>query len=613
MKVVKIILIVLSSMVMTGILYSCSKENEGNKVEYIPFRFDKDDNWGMIGLDGKILFKDEFKDKPSSVVNGVFRVKTKDGYTVYTASEKPKTIKGLENLKDAGIMSEGLMPIVKRGERIKFVNIKGTEKFTLMPYKGKEISFAFSFYEGFSKIRTSDWKEGFINTSGKIVVEPQWDNIENFHYGLAVAYKKDKNDKKIYYILNRKGNVIKQLSSDISEVSDFDGKYFVANKDTEDGYIVILMDKKGNIIKKFSKKVIDVVMLKNKYIYENKDYFCGINDKNDKTLIRAKYTDISNLGNNTYLARKENNNYVIIDEDDNVIREFEDYKFMKYHKELKLITALNTSNKTELIKCNGKLLSNEDYLLTDEDEDTYWFFDNYNNRYMHCVSSDYFDVTAAVKCITNCIKGNTVKNISLGQNISNLATGNPIYYLNKKVLQKEPENDNVYPISLMEVLVRSNEYIAKEKYQTDYFYGYSFRTYDGVEFNTSAKVDCIELLFSIELSDKKKYVELLSAALKDYLSKNGYTIGYSTELSSMLWSSNSQNVMFICPTFVDKEPKIALFLFNKEKYTIDTKLKMQQFENKYKKDLIIYGNGDDDDLYEGITESPTVVDEEPLP
>lgn len=609
MKAIKIILIVLSSIVMTGILYSCSKENKENKVEYIPFRFDKNDNWGIMSLDGKILFKDEFKDKPSSVVNGVFRVKTKDGYTVYTASEKPKAIKGLENLQDAGVMSEGLMPIVRKGERIKFVNIKGKEKFTLMPYKGKELSFVFPFYEGFSKIRTSDWKEGFINTSGKIVVEPQWDNIENFHHGLAVAYKKDKNDNKIYYILNKKGNIIKRLPSDISDVSDFDGKHFVVNKDTEDGYIVILIDKRGNVIKKFPKKIIDVVMLKNKYIYENKDYFWGINDKNDETLIRAKYTYISHLGNDTYLARKENDKYVIIDKDDNVIKEFEDYKAMKYHKELNIIIALNTNNKAELIKYNGELLSKDEYLLTDEYEDNDWFFDNYDSHYMYCVSSDYFDVTATVNYVTNYIKNSTIENISLGQEISDLAIGNPIYYLNKKVIQKGPKDNNFYPISLMKILVRSNEYIAKEKYQIDYFYGYYFRTYNGAEFNTSAKVDCIELVFSIELSDKRKYVELLSTALKNHLSKNGYTIGYSTELSSMLWSSDSQKAMFICPTFADKEPKIAIFLFNKEDYTIDTKLKMQQFESEYKQDLIYSSSEVDDYSYEGITESPTIADE----
>lgn len=48
------------SLMITMLFFSCSKTENGN-VEYIPFQETDDGHWGMISMDGKVLFKDEFK------------------------------------------------------------------------------------------------------------------------------------------------------------------------------------------------------------------------------------------------------------------------------------------------------------------------------------------------------------------------------------------------------------------------------------------------------------------------------------------------------------------------------------------------------------------------
>ena len=58
---------------LTMMLFSCSKTENGN-VEYIPFQETADGQWGMISLDGKVLFKEEFKNKPTVVRDGRFFV-----------------------------------------------------------------------------------------------------------------------------------------------------------------------------------------------------------------------------------------------------------------------------------------------------------------------------------------------------------------------------------------------------------------------------------------------------------------------------------------------------------------------------------------------------------
>ena len=54
---------------LTMMLFSCTKTENGN-VEYIPFQETKDGQWGMISMDGKVLFKEEFKNKPTVVRDG---------------------------------------------------------------------------------------------------------------------------------------------------------------------------------------------------------------------------------------------------------------------------------------------------------------------------------------------------------------------------------------------------------------------------------------------------------------------------------------------------------------------------------------------------------------
>lgn len=78
------------SLMITMLFFSCSKTENGN-VEYIPFQETDDGHWGMISMDGKVLFKDEFKNKPTVVRDGRFFARTSEGvWEMYDASENLK-------------------------------------------------------------------------------------------------------------------------------------------------------------------------------------------------------------------------------------------------------------------------------------------------------------------------------------------------------------------------------------------------------------------------------------------------------------------------------------------------------------------------------------------
>ena len=59
----------ISLLVMSICLVACGEKDDWD-VEYVPFQESVDGNWGLISLDGGVLFSEEFKERPSFALNG---------------------------------------------------------------------------------------------------------------------------------------------------------------------------------------------------------------------------------------------------------------------------------------------------------------------------------------------------------------------------------------------------------------------------------------------------------------------------------------------------------------------------------------------------------------
>ena len=137
----------------------------------------------MIGVDGKVLFENKIEYRtdlhPSNAINGVFRTREFDQIKrivrlkYYTATKEPRQIGLVEGYKEGGVYSEGIIPVVAHEGRIHYINILGDTVFCLTPYKGKEIQTVSSFYtEQRAWFATEDYKYGFIDPKGNVVIEP---------------------------------------------------------------------------------------------------------------------------------------------------------------------------------------------------------------------------------------------------------------------------------------------------------------------------------------------------------------------------------------------------------------------------------------------------------
>lgn len=143
-------------------LTGCGESDSSLSLDYVPVKTSKDAKWSFIGPDGKMLYEDEFEKKPSPVINGFFNVEESEGISVYKASnKKPELVPGCEDLVYAGCMSEGLIPVTRKNERIKLVDASGEDKLTFMPVNDTEIISVSSIVtEGILCFGTADNKHG---------------------------------------------------------------------------------------------------------------------------------------------------------------------------------------------------------------------------------------------------------------------------------------------------------------------------------------------------------------------------------------------------------------------------------------------------------------------
>lgn len=166
--------------------------------------------------DSVVPLHDTLSPNVSSVFNGYFFAETgpsdkdfPDGHhTLYKFGEKPEPVKGCENLVSVGYMCEGIVPVVKKDERITFVDGNGDVRLTLSPIDGREITCAQGFVsEGLIAVKNIKGRWGYINTKGEVAVPLRYSYAEPFSEGLAVV----RNGYDSYRVIDTAGKTVFKL------------------------------------------------------------------------------------------------------------------------------------------------------------------------------------------------------------------------------------------------------------------------------------------------------------------------------------------------------------------------------------------------------------------
>lgn len=217
------LLLIVITCFTTMFISGCNSGRDSSfpQITHLAFQNEKGGKWGMIGVDGKVLFEGKINYRmdlhPSCAINGVFRtwefdqVRRFSRLKYYTATEEPEQIGLSEGYKNGGIYSEGMIPVVAYEGRIHYINIAGDTVFSLLPYKGKEFFQVCSFFtEKRAWFMTEDYKCGFINPKGDVVIEPIYDRAYPFHEGKAIVYNRGE-DK--YIAIDVNGNELWEVAA----------------------------------------------------------------------------------------------------------------------------------------------------------------------------------------------------------------------------------------------------------------------------------------------------------------------------------------------------------------------------------------------------------------
>lgn len=518
---------------MLGLLTSCGggSNQKGLTADYIPFKMDKEDNWGLMDKNFKPLFSDEFEGKISPAYDGVFSVETEDGYALYKAEEKPSLIAGCDDLLYAGIMSEGVIPIVKENSRITYVDKSGKEKFTLMPHNGKEIIEVMpSFTYGKAVIKTEDNKQGAINSSGKVIIEPKYDAVEiRDGFMLAMNYEETEENKKQTNIIlldnsGKEVTTFKDRAVPANNYSFIDGTFVLSSHNDEGEKTLYLMDKAGKELKKYSTKKSEPIMIFDDYYTYYDDRKFGIkNRNNDEIIIRAKYDVLFPVEDNLFLASR-GDKLSLINLKEEVIKSFGN----EYEQMLPLNLNISTL---------GLMFPNWDYLIAEVDNNLVTFLDFKgekisNNEYIvdfgreYRIYSDYFNAAEVGQKLSDLIIKEYIP--KFGKNITEYTTSNANGYQNNQGVKIDVNpfyktSISCYLFSYEQIAVMNNSWMY--------------------EYNPNALVNGFKL--TLRLSYKENAEELVAQvakSLSDSLTKNGYALQETqTEQTYILQHKESMN------------------------------------------------------------------------
>lgn len=160
---------------------------EQNQLEYVPFMLKKDSRrWGMMGLDGTVLFADTLTAEPTNAVGGLFVMRAPNGWLhYYTAEADPQQVGG--DYSRAGLFYDEVAPCVERGKGyIQFIRKDGSVAFDFKEVGGKPVEWVSRFHGGLATFKAGKYV-GYVNTRGEVVIAPQFVEAGRFSDGYALV------------------------------------------------------------------------------------------------------------------------------------------------------------------------------------------------------------------------------------------------------------------------------------------------------------------------------------------------------------------------------------------------------------------------------------------
>lgn len=194
---------------------------------------EKDDKWGAVNTKGEWVIEPQFDDL-DRFENGLARA-TVGEYYGYIDAEGEWVIEPQFMNDNYYHFSEGLVG-AETDDKIGYIDAEGNWKIVLLGFEWANLG---EFHEGIAQVST-DLGAGILKNDGTWILEPTYDHISKFRFGLAAV----ETDHLSYGFINTKGEIVVAPEYRYTAYYYQDG-YAVAQK--HDGKWVIL-DATGKVI-----------------------------------------------------------------------------------------------------------------------------------------------------------------------------------------------------------------------------------------------------------------------------------------------------------------------------------------------------------------------------
>lgn len=162
------------------------------------------EKWGYIDHKGRYVVNPQFTDC-SLFSDGLALVRASNGNVGYINSKGKYVIE--PKYKNGTDFSEGLAFVVREDGYPECINKNGEIVFSL-----KDAKYVGGFSEGRACYRANNLKCGFVDRTGKVVIAPQFEAVDDFHGGLALVYN---SERKAGYV-DKSGKLVIRYQFDLA-------------------------------------------------------------------------------------------------------------------------------------------------------------------------------------------------------------------------------------------------------------------------------------------------------------------------------------------------------------------------------------------------------------
>lgn len=205
----------------------------------------------------------------------------------------------------------------------------------------------------------SSKKWGYIDSSGKFVIKPKYDNASDFQANnIAIVSVNNK-----YGLIDRQGNSI--LVPIYDDITNYSEGYAVAKKDS----INTLIDEKGKAIYSSTSWITDFkngmcLISKNS---NNKSLY-GFLDKNGSLKLNEQYLYAESFNGDKALVETADNKYHLIDKSGNIVTTY-NYNDLNSYSEDTIVYKDQSTNLKGYISSDGKVIINAKFSVADDFKD----------------------------------------------------------------------------------------------------------------------------------------------------------------------------------------------------------------------------------------------------